>query len=249
MLERAAVRRAASIFVLSEFSRSLIQVDHPEHIGKTHLLSGGVDTSAFSPADGRAAACDRLGADPSPRLLVTARRAEPRMGLEQLLRAVALLEDDVGLAVIGDGPLGGDLRRLSGTLGLDGRVRFVGRVAEEELHDWYRAADLFVLPTEAYEGFGMVTVEALASGTPVVGTPVGATPELLEPLDPRLVARGADAASLAAAIEEVLTFADEGFRARCRDYAADRFDWETVIARWERALMDTVESAGRASSG
>jgi glycosyltransferase involved in cell wall biosynthesis len=191
------------------------------------------------------AARARLGVEATRRMLVTVRRAEPRMGLEQLLRAVTLLEDDVALAVVGGGLLSDELRRLTGALGLDGRVLFVGAVEEEELHDWYRAADLFVLPTAAYEGFGMVTIEALASGTPVVGTPVGATPELLAPLDPRLVARGADAASLATAIREALGFGDKDLRVRCRDYALGRFGWETVVTQWERALTETVKSSGR----
>jgi glycosyltransferase involved in cell wall biosynthesis len=97
-----------------------------------------------------------------------------------------------------------------------------------------------VLPTVAYEGFGMVTVEALASGTPVVGTPVGATPELLEPLDPRLVARGSDPDSLAVAIRDALTFIDDDFRARCRKYALARFDWDQVTGAWEEALERVV---------
>jgi glycosyltransferase involved in cell wall biosynthesis len=183
------------------------------------------------------AARARLGLDPDRRLLVTVRRAEPRMGIEQLLRAVRIVGAEGGtLAVVGGGLLTNELRRLSSELGLDGRVRFVGRVADEELLDWYRAADLFVLPTVAYEGFGMVTVEALASGTPVVGTPAGATPELLEPLDPRLVARGSDPDSLAVAVREALAFCDDEFRARCREYALAHYDWDQVTLGWEEAL-------------
>ena len=116
-------------------------------------------------------------------------------------------------------------------------MRFVGRVAEDALPDWYRAADLFVLPTVAYEGFGMATVEALASGTPVVGTPAGATPELLEPLDPRLVAAGSDPDSLAVAIRDALAFIDDDFRDRCRDYAVARFGWDRVTRTWEEELV------------
>jgi glycosyltransferase involved in cell wall biosynthesis len=246
VLEGMAVRRSAHILILSEYSRSLLTADHPAYADKVRLVSGGVDTNSFSPADGMQAARARLGVDPSRRMLVTVRRAEPRMGLEQLLRAVKELEDDVALVVIGGGTLSAELRRVSGDLGLDGRARFIGPVGEEELQDWYRAADLFVLPTVAYEGFGMVTVEALASGTPVVGTPVGATPELLEPLDPRLLAPGTDVASLTAAIRGALGFADGSFRARCRAYALARFDWETVVTQWERALAQIVGRAGRA---
>ena len=171
--------------------------------------------------------------------------AEPRMGIDQLLRAVRILASDkVSLAVVGGGLLTDEFKRLSSELGIDGRVRFVGRVSEEELPDWYRAADLFVLPTVAYEGFGMVTVEALASGVPVVGTPAGATPELLEPLDPRLVAGGSDPDSLALAIREALTFTGDDFRSRCRDYAVARFDWSTVARAWDDALSEAAGARG-----
>ena len=241
-LERAALSRCARILILSEYSRSLLMADHPDQRGKIRAVSGGVETKSFCPRDGMRAARARLGLDLGRRLLVTVRRAEPRMGIEQLLRAVRILAaDEVNLAIVGGGLLTDELRRLSSELGIDGRVRFAGRVAEEELHDWYRAADLFVLPTVAYEGFGMVTAEALASGTPVVGTPVSATPELLEPLDPRLVARGSDPDSLAVAIREALDFIDDDFRARCREYALARFDWERVIRAWEEALAGAAQ--------
>jgi len=160
------------------------------------------------------------------------------MGIEQLLRALRTLPaTDVSVAIVGGGMLTNELRNLGSALGLDGRVTFVGQVPEDELPDWYRAADLFVLPTVAYEGFGMATVEALASGTPVVGTPAGATPELLEPLDPRLVAGGSDADSLAVAIQDALAFVDDEFRKRCRDYAVARFGWEQVVRAWEKELV------------
>src|SRR5206468_12585722 len=99
-----------------------------------------------------------------------------------------------------------------------------------------RTADLFVLPTVAYEGFGLVTVEALACGTPVVGTPVGATPEILAPLDPALVAVAADPYNLAAAIELALTKVDAALRERCREYASSRYAWSEVLPTWEAAL-------------
>ena len=212
VLEREALRRCRRIFVLSDYSRSLVVVDHPHQTRKIASVTGGVDTRSFSPADGKGAARDRLGLDPDRQLLLAVRRAEARMGIDQLLQALSIASGDpVNLAVVGGGMLTDELARLSSRLGLDGRVRFVGRVSEDELRDWYRAADLFVLPTVAYEGFGMVTLEALASGTPVVGTPAGATPQLLEPLDQRLVARGSNPESLAAAIGDALALGDEAF--------------------------------------
>ena len=241
LYERAAVARADKILVLSDYSRGLLVGDHPRAASKVHLLSGGVDTDAFSPAD-QGAARARLSIRTNRRLLVTVRRLEPRMGIEVLLRALSRLPDTIDLAVVGEGELAPELRRLAKQLGIADRVRFVGRVSEPELVDWYRAADLFVLPTIAYEGFGLVTVEALASGTPVVGTPIGATPELLTPLDPRLVASGPDEEALANAVSAALEFSDSGLRARCRRYVCERFSWESVVASWEEALVDSSKT-------
>ena len=248
LLERSAVRQCARILVLSDFSTSLLATDHPDEVHKVKVVSGGVETTSFSPGDGRRAARARLGLDQNGRLLVTVRRAEPRMGIEQLLRAMLIVSaEDLRLAVVGGGLLTNELVRLTSQLGLDGRIRIVGRVSEDELRDWYRAADLFVLPTVAYEGFGMVTLEALASGTPVVGTKAGATPELLEPLEPRLVAAGSDPESLASAIAEALTFSDDDLRRRSREYAVARFDWDPVTGVWEEALREVARDGSHGS--
>jgi glycosyltransferase involved in cell wall biosynthesis len=238
LMERAAVKHADRILLLSDFSRSILLADHPNAAAKARRVVGGVDVHSFAQEDGPSAARHRLGVPGDVPLLLTVRRLEPRMGLERLLMAAQELvrSHDLVLVIVGRGSLEGRLRRLCRDLGLEGRVRFVGQVADDELRDWYRAADLFVLPTIAYEGFGMATVEALASGTPVVGTPVGATPELLEPLDTRLVARNSEPEALTAAIAGALELSGPEFRQRCRDYAAANFAWGKVIIDWEREL-------------
>jgi glycosyltransferase involved in cell wall biosynthesis len=242
--ERATVARADQILVLSEYSRRLLVGDHPHAAAKVRRVSGGVDTAAFSPADQREAR-ERLGIPANRRLLLTVRRLELRMGIEELLRALSRLSPTIHLAVIGEGVLAPTLRQVAEELGVADRVHFAGLVPEPELVDWYRAADLFVLPTAAYEGFGLVTAEALASGTPVIGTPIGATPELLMPLDPRLVASAADEDGLANAIADALGFANPELRARCRRYACARFSWEGVVAAWEKALVEASSKKTR----
>ena len=244
--ERISLERATSVLVLSEFSRGLIEADHPAIASRITRVSGGVDVDRFTPGDGPLPARDRLGIRPDGALLVTARRLEPRMGLEQLLEAVRIARIggvDLRLAVIGSGSLERRLQSLAVDLGLGDVVDLRGRVSDAELVDWYRAADLFVLPTIAYEGFGMVTVEALASGVPVVGTPVGATPELLEPLDKRLIARTADAEGLAAVIRTALQLTGPELRAACREYACAEFAWPRVMDVWEQALESTSGSS------
>jgi glycosyltransferase involved in cell wall biosynthesis len=240
-LNRTALHGADAVIVLSEFSRRLLAESDPAVARGALHIPGAVDTAVFTPAE-RDDARQHLGLDTATRLVFTVRRLEPRMGLENLLEAAALLGDVecLRLAIAGTGSLGRRLRDLRDRLGLDERVELLGRVSDDELRLWHKSADLFVLPTVAYEGFGLVTAEALASGTPVVGTPVGATPELLEPLDPRLLARGTDAAALADSIRTGLHNATPAFRGRCRDYAVGRFAWDAVLSDWEHALDDAV---------
>jgi glycosyltransferase involved in cell wall biosynthesis len=240
-LERYAVDGAATIMGLSDFTCALVAQDHPHAVGKLARVSGGVDETWFSPDDGPLGARRRLGVPAARQLLVAARRLEPRMGLERLLEALRLLPG-VELVIIGDGPLRRTLNTLAGQLRVIDRVRFHGSVSEASLRDWYRAADIVVLPTVAYEGFGLVTAEALACGTPVVGTPVGATPELLVPLDPELVTADATADSLAAAIRDVLPRVTCAFRERCRTYAVSRFAWQVVADEWERILLSIARA-------
>ena len=243
--ERIALRAAARVLILSEFTRSLLRADHGEATAERALrVPGGVDTESFSPGKGVAAARARLKVEPAAKLLLTVRRLEPRMGLEELIRAMSLpgVPDDATLTIVGRGSLERQLDALARDLGLGPRVRFIGRASDEELSDWYRSADLFVLPTVAYEGFGMATAEALSSGTPVVGTPVGATPELLAPLNDGLIAADSTPPAIAEAIGRGLALSTPAFREACRDYAVASFAWERILTTWEEALASVLSA-------
>jgi glycosyltransferase involved in cell wall biosynthesis len=230
--ERIAIARATRTLVLSEFSKSLINEDHPRHADRVVRVDGGVDVDRFAPlADAR----ERLALPPTVPLLVTVRRLEPRMGIDELLRALVHVPE-ANLAVIGTGMSERRLRRLAQSLGVDSRTQFVGRVPDADLRTWCAAADVVVMPTAAYEGFGLVTAEALACGTPVVATPVGASPELLRPLDARLVASSASGEALATAIRQAVSAGGAELRARCREYAVSRYAWGAIIPGWEDAL-------------
>ncbi len=251
MFGRSALRRAASVVVLSEFSRGLVAELSPDASAKTQKVSGAVDTERFNP-QGREESRARLGIRPDTKLVFTVRRHVARMGLAQLVDAIATLSDVLGLrlAIAGRGPLERELRARCEHLGLARVVDFLGHVPDDDLPHWHRAADLFVLPTVAYEGFGLVTAEALASGTPVVGTPVGAIPELLTPLDPRLVARGTDVPALAEGIRTGLAIGTPTLRSRSRAYAETRLSWASVMPLWEAALREsaTLGATQRTSS-
>jgi glycosyltransferase involved in cell wall biosynthesis len=231
--ERLAVGRAARIATCSAFARSLLAGRHPEAAVRSALVPAVVDTGRFAPEPG---ARERLGLPDGP-LVVAARRLEPRTGVDLLLEAAALLPD-VHVVVAGGGSLLAELRMRA--TGLGGRAELRGYVPEEELRDLYRAADLAVTPSLALEGFGLATAEALACGTPAAGTPVGATPELLAPLDRRLVAAAAEPRALAAAIAHGLSLGpDAGPRARTS--AVERFSPAVAAPAWEAVLRQAAE--------
>lgn len=237
--ERLAVRRADRLLVLSRFSEGLLKSRHPTLKVPTTIVGGGVDGRLFGPAPDRAALRARLGISASDKVMLTVRRLVPRMGLETLFAAFARVRREAQgakLVVVGDGELRPSLEALRDDFGMAGDVRFLGVVTDADLVQWYQAADLFVLPTVAYEGFGMATVEALACGTPVVGTTVGATPEILGPFEPSLLVRDSSASALTEKLEEILAGLDDHLRNRCSEYAASRFAWDRVLTRWERAV-------------
>jgi glycosyltransferase involved in cell wall biosynthesis len=217
--ERLVMCRCARVVVLSDFMRQRVQAVHGIAADRVELIPGAVDIARFTPANDPASVRRRLGLPADWTIILTVRNLVPRMGLDTLVRAMARLRADHPdiLALIGgEGPLRGELEALIQHHHLKDHVRLVGFIPEADLPRYYQAADLAVLPTAELEGFGLMTIEALACGTPVVGTPVGATPELLRPIDPALVTRDASAEALADTLRTVLARFRQDPRERMR---------------------------------
>lgn len=238
-----SLRGSRRVIVLSRYSRDEVIGDFGIPAERVDLVPGGVDLDRFHPGDALAARA-KLSLPADRRILFTVRRLVPRMGLHSLLSAMPAVLDsfpDTLLVVGGTGPLAAALRSRTIQLGLEERVRFVGFIPDEELATYYQAADFFVLPTRALEGFGLPTLEAFACGTPVLGTPVGATPELLDEVDSALLLPGVTPRELAAGLLGAL---HSPCRASCapdrlRAFVANRFSWDAMVdatlAVYERA--------------
>jgi glycosyltransferase involved in cell wall biosynthesis len=183
----------------------------------SQVISNGVDGRAFAPGPADAALGRRYGLRPGTPVILAVGRLSGEKRVDVLLEAAGRLRTPAQLAIAGAGPLAGRLRShatrlgLAGQFGQAGRVVFLGHVPDADLPALYRAADVFAIASEA-ELQSLATMEAMASGLPVVAADACALGELVRPdLNGYLFAPG-DAAGLAGYLD--LLAADSGLRRR-----------------------------------
>ncbi len=165
-----------------------------------------VDTERFRPGDGPSAAVASQPRRPSVLFIGAMDGGHAFKGVPELIRAFATanLSQTADLTLIGDGDLRAGYERLAADLLPPAHVRFLGRVAEDDLRGTLRDADLLVLPsTTAEEAFGIVLIEAMASGTPVVASALPGVREIVTPETGTMVTPG-DVADLARVLTDLL---------------------------------------------
>jgi rhamnosyl/mannosyltransferase len=168
-------------------------------------------------------------------------------GLHYLLRAMT--EIPCNLLIIGEGPMESELRNLSVSLNLSGKVFFLGEVSDEELPAYYHAGDIFVLPaSERSEAFGTVQIEAMASGLPVVCTELGTGTSFVNVHGKTgLVVPARDPGALATAVLDLL--GDENVRQemgrQARERALQEFSLQTMVDRITRLYEEIIKEGSK----
>lgn len=247
-MERQVYRRCDRFIVLSKAFGQVLHQEYAISWDRIHIIPGGVDIQRFQPNLSRRDARDRLGWPQDRFILFTPRRLVHRMGLTQLLQAIAHLMSpssstsgsvrDLWLAIAGKGPLRETLDRQTTELNLAHHVKFLGFLPDDDLPIAYQAADLTVMPSQSLEGFGLVLLESLASGTPALCTPIGGMPEVIHPLSPDLITASptaeAIASTLFAILSGTLALPDQS---TCRDYAAAQFNWFSIAQQIRNILL------------
>jgi len=240
-IESLTYKSCDKIIVLSRDFKKILVEQYGIKPDKIAVIPGGCDTNRFVPGS-RIKSRQALHLPLDRKIIFTARRLVKRVGVEVLLRATKLLTNrHPGLlaVVAGEGPLKVELEALVVKLGLESSVIFTGYVSEPQLPLYYRAADVVAIPSVAYEGFGLVTVEALACGVPVVGTPVGGTREILEGLESRLLSDSARPRDFAAALERVIAMESWVPGAKeCRSFVVDNYSWPRIIGEMRKLFIE-----------
>jgi D-inositol-3-phosphate glycosyltransferase len=182
--EKQVIARVDRIVAATLAERTQLQYLYKANKSKISIIPPGVDTGHFYPIP-MDEAREYIGADPNNKLILFVGRIEPLKGLDTLIKAISwhrtFQPGQVTLAVIGGDPDASPeemteemarIQKLCDDLCMGRMVVFLGKRAQETLPYYYSAADVLVMPSH-YESFGMVALEAMACGTPVIASQVG----------------------------------------------------------------------------
>ncbi len=243
----AEVVRCADLVVASTFDEQdqLVRLygADPDRI---EIITPGVDHRVFFPGD-RATARRHVGVPPGPMVLFVG-RLQPLKGADLAVRALDELADRRTTLVIVGGPSGRDgaaevaaLHTLVAELGLEHRVRFVAPRPHDQLADFYRAADVCVVPSRT-ESFGLVALEAAACGTPVVAANVGGLRFLVDDGVTGHLVDQREPQAYAQLIDRVLQEDSDVMRAHALARSAS-YRWSIAAARLRRHYDDLATRA------
>ncbi len=229
-LEGRNARQADAVLATSAYCRDAIVRHYRVPAERIRLVPEGIDLARWQ----RVASQTPHHSDGTTILCVA--RQYPRKHVADLLRALPEVRRAVPAAhavIVGDGPEHGALRALAAELGLGSAVQFLGAIADDDaVARWYRHADVFCLPS-VQEGFGIVFLEAMASGLPVVATRAAAVPEVVPDGQAGLLVPPGDVAALASALTALLHEpARRASYGACGQEHARQYDWGRVAGQF-----------------
>jgi glycosyltransferase involved in cell wall biosynthesis len=234
-----------SIFAISDYTKRVFLSRYPACEGRVVKAGVGVGTLFIDAS----APVRTQGTVPS--ILTVCRLSEPRKNVDLVLRALARLKSDFAFCytVVGEGDQKWALTQLAAELGLSDRVRFTGRVADEELRSHYQQTDLFVLPSGvssiSFEGFGIVYLEANAMGVPTMALRAAGAAEAVDEGRSGFFVEREDVPSIESGLRSFLSGERVFIAEDCRRFAAG-FSWGDVVGTFERSYERALRGTERA---
>ncbi|MBS3070088.1 glycosyltransferase family 4 protein [Candidatus Micrarchaeota archaeon] len=212
----------------------------PDLLMPKQVVYNGVDVDWFNPKNsGGTVLRDLVGVE-GKKIVLTVCRLVEQKGLDYLLESIPLVDKQMNgkahFVLVGRGPLLSHLQKKARSLGVEGKISFLAeRFSEKDLAALYAACDCFVLPS-LWEPFGIVVVEAMATGKPVVGTDIGGIPEIIAHGKNGFLVQPRDARALAERIAFVLENpkAAKKMGAEGRKIAVKNFTWDETAKSYEQ---------------
>ena len=232
--------RACEAMVPSRAQRRGTIRSHLLRSSRVHVVPNGIDADAFAPGDRKTARAE-VGL-PDGMVFVVLGRLYPGKGVDVAIRALAQVDADASLVVVGDGESRGELEELARDVEAGERVRFVGVQPRERMPAYLRGADALVFPTLLPEAAPLTPLQAMAAGVPVLASRLGAIPELLDrPGVNGLLVQAGDVAQLARGMEALAR--DPSLRGRLGAAGRERVLAEYTLGRMIERTLDVYEVA------
>ena len=248
-LEQKTYERSQKFIVLSKTFRDILHQEYRIPLEKIHVIPGGVDLKRFNTGISAQEARIKLGWSRDRPIIFCVRRLAKRMGLENLVTAISIVckkYPNVLLYIGGKGELANTLQAQIEKLNLNDNVKLLGYVSDDDLPLCYRAANFSIVPTVALEGFGLIVIESLAAGTPVLGSPVGGIPEILRPFSTDLVLASSEIEDLASGICEALSGKRKLPSSEdCLSYVKANYTWEVVTSQIKTVYQQAIVESDR----
>ena len=247
-VERWMANRCEQLITCSAYMRDHVADIYGLEEDRVAVVANGIDPSELVPVDDLASLRASF-AQPHEKLVLLVGRLVYEKGFQLALEALPRLIERVPgtrFIVAGSGTAEEDLRRQASELGLDAHGTFVGWIGDDVLHSLYRIADLTVVPS-IYEPFGLVALEAMASGSPCLVSDTGGLREVVPNEDVGLRFRSRDPDSLGQMAERLLT--DSELRDRLVAEASEHvlaFDWADVARQVQDLYGKTLAAAAPA---
>jgi len=236
---RRVLKRVDKIIAVSDVAAKFIKSFVPSV--PIEVIPNGVDVKKFNPR-GSKKLRRSLNSD---FIILYVGRLVYRKGVHYLIDSMAFITNEhpkSALVIVGDGPLKRHLKERASELGLDKLVLFLGKVTDDELPDVYRSSDVLVMPSLYGESQGIVALEGMASGLPVIASPVGGLREvitdrvtglLLESISPRSIANTV----LMLHSNPLLS---KKISKKAREIVEKKYSWDVIIPKVERVYEEVM---------
>lgn len=238
-LEQKVYESYENLHCLSNFTRS--EIDRLYGLGEKIKVIPFWTTLEPRLRD-RESARKKLGLPTDKFVIFSLRRLAYRMGIDIAIEAMAKISSDQYVYVIsGDGPERCKLQEQVRKSNLEDRIRFTGRLTDEEVLAGYQAADLFLLPTRALECFGIIILESYSVGCPVLASDAGAIPELVSQVDSDLIFPSGDSRCLSGKLSGIVKKElDLPCRERLINFVQENYTQQILLPKWEAFIRGSL---------
>lgn len=240
---KMALRRTDTLTGISNFL--IKRAEKNGFAGKSFLVPNGVDLKVFSQdfsEDVKAEMKNKLNKREGDIFIVTVGRLTHKNGTDDVIKSLAKLPKNIKFIIIGKGEEGPKLQKLADSLGVTEQVRFLGFVPYAEIPKYLSVCDVFIRPSRS-EGFGNAFIEAMASGLPVIATPVGGIPDFIDDGETGVFCAPDSPQSVYMAIDSVISdntgkVANMVNKAKIR--VIERYNWDYIAPEMKK-VFDTID--------